>query len=98
MVSPSMVLASAVGIILLSSLVFITTGSFLSVIVLISLAGIIGYCLNILGILKINVSQSGGVDISLFEKPVAPAGKPLKHLPIEKKEVFYISGNDYTYD
>lgn len=98
MVSPTMILSVTVGLVLLSVVVLISTGSIVSVIVLLSLAGIMGYVLNILGVLKIGTTPSGGIDISLFEKPVAPAGKPVKHLPIEKREVFYVSGNNYTYD
>lgn len=98
MVSPSMILVGIVGLVLLSVVVLISTGGFLSVIVLISLAGIMGYVLNLLGVLKFQVSPNGEVDISLFEKAPLPAGKPTKHLPIEKREVFYVSGNNYTYD
>jgi len=95
--TPTVILVSAVGLVLLSVIIFISSGSFMSVIVVLSLVGILGYILNILGVLKIDLS-GGGVDISFFEKSPSPAGKASSYSPIEKKEVFYISGNNYTYD
>jgi len=95
--TPTIILVSVVGLVLLSVVIFVSSGSFLSVIVVLSLAGILGYVLNLLGILKINFTGEG-VDISFFEKSPVPAGKHAPQLPIEKKEVFYISGNKYEYE
>ena len=95
--TPTVILVSVVGLVFLSVIVFVSSGSLLSVLVVLSLAGILGYILNLLGILKVNFTSSG-LDISFFETSPVPAGKMSSHLPIEKKEVFYVSGNNYTYD
>jgi hypothetical protein len=94
----SIFLYVATGLVLLSVVTLVSSGSFLSVVVLLTLVAVIGYVLYKAGFLKISVSPSGGVDISLFEKNPAPAGPPATHFPIEKREVFYVSGNNYTYD
>ena len=93
-------MVSAVGLTLLSVVVFVSTGSIMSVMVVITLAVIMFFVLQKLGILDIKYSNKRGFDISLFEKIPAPApSKPIMPTKnIEQPEVFYISGNDYTYD
>lgn len=75
----------------------------MSVLVVFTLVAILGYVLFQLGFLNVDFKE-GGVDISFFEKAPVPASKPIipqgktAALPLEKKEVFFVSGNDYTYD
>jgi hypothetical protein len=101
MLPQSTVLISAiVGVVLLSVVVFVSTASFMPVIVVLLLAGVLGYLLNRMGILKFNLSN-GVLDISFFERAPVPSPSPIipsKTMPIEKKEVFYVSGNQFTYD
>jgi len=103
MVSYPMVLGvSLIAILGLVVITFAITGSVLAGLVVIVLAGIVGYVLYVYGYIKINTT-SDGIDISFME--TAPAPTPTKTIlpaegamPIEKKEVFYVSGNNYTYE
>lgn len=95
---PTILMIVAAGVVLLSVVVGISTGSFLSVLVVLTLAGIIVFLLYQYGTIK--VSKTGDeIDVGFYEKAVIPApAKTLLPASIEMKEVFYVSGNDYTYD
>lgn len=88
------------GLALLSVVVLISTGNIVSLVVVLSLAGLIGFVLFKMGVLNIKTSPSG-LDIGFYEKTPAPA-EAISITPqpqsLEKNEVFFISGNDYTYD
>lgn len=77
-------------------------GSLMPAVLILMLAGILFYVLHQLGIFKIETTDTG-IDIN-FQETAAPPPPILKSkqsmtpLSIEKKEVFYISGNNYTYD
>lgn len=93
---------SLIGILGLVVITFALTGSMLAGLIVIILAGVVGYVLYTYGYIKINTT-SDGIDISFME--TAPAPTPTKTIipaplatPIEKKEVFYVSGNNYTYE
>lgn len=96
---PTILLISLAGVLVFTVVVFITTGSIMSSLVVLTLAGIIFYILNLFGMLKVDVTTSG-LDIGFYEKAPVPAGsKPASpSKPIEKREVFYVSGNLYGYD
>lgn len=101
--TPTILLVAIVGLLLLTFLVYVSTGSIMSVLVVITLAVVLFVVLQQLGILKFDYSDKSGLDVSFFERVPAPApSKPIipvtKSMPIEKKEVFYVSGNDYTYE
>jgi hypothetical protein len=100
-----MVLGLSIGGVLLLLLVLIITGSsFISIVVVLFLVGILVYVLNLLGVLTFSF-KNDVLDIKFTESAPAPA--PTKQVlmadtngasPIQQKEVFYISGNQYTYD
>ena len=97
--SGTMLLVGIVGVVMLGLFVFISTQSIVSVLVI----GVLGYILYQvllkLGYLKVDM-KDGGLDIGFFEKAPAPAPSvPIMTAKnIQKPEVFYVSGNDYTYD
>jgi hypothetical protein len=97
---PTVLIIAIVGVVLLSVVVYASTASFISVAVVLLLAGVLMYLLNQMGILKLDTS--GGIfNLSFFERSAVPAPSviiPEKGMPIEKKEVFYVSGNQFTYD
>lgn len=101
-----MVLGLSIGAVLLLGLVLIITGSsFVSIVVILLLLGALVYVLNLLGVLSIT-TKDDNLDIKFMES--APAPSPTKQVlisdvkgaatPIQQKEVFYISGNQYTYE
>lgn len=96
---PTILAITIVGVLMACIFVFIGTGSVISVFVVLVLVGILFYLLQKFGVLSINTS-SGNVDIQFHETtaPPAPASKKPSLKSIEKKEVFYVSGNNYTYD
>lgn len=94
---PTVILVAISGLVVATVIVYVATGSFLSVLVVATLVGILGYVLKRLGILKISTT-GGGLDISFFEKPPVPISHVASMSPADQKEVFYVSGNEYTYD
>jgi hypothetical protein len=94
------------GVLLFVVIVYAVTGSVLAVFMVLALAGVLLYVLSLYGYVQFNTDQGGGVDIKFFEtapkpssaKTVLPGGGSGIGSPIEKKEVFYVSGNNYTYD
>jgi len=99
--TPTILLFALGCLVLLVVIVYVSTQSLLSAIVVMILAYAIYLLLRTLGILDIKYSPTSGLDISFFETAPAPAPAtpiiPAKGMPIEKKEVFYVSGNNYTY-
>ena len=97
--TPTILLVGAVALVLLTVITAVSTGSFLAVLVVLALAGIVVYVLNQLGYLNVT-SKDSTLDIQWHESAPAPASA--KAIPVmktlEEKEVFYVSGNDYTYD
>lgn len=95
---PTVILVAIAGLVVATVIVYVATGSFLSVLVVATLVGILGYVLKRLGILKISTS-GGSLDVSFFEKPPSPVSHTPSMSPaVDQKEVFYVSGNEYTYD
>ena len=101
-----MVLGLAAGGVVLLLVVLIVSGStFISIVVVLFLLGIVFYVLTLLGVISFDVKDDT-IDVNFRESSPAPA--PTKQVllsdvkgvaaPIQKKEVFYVSGNEYTYD
>lgn len=93
--------ASILGVLAFSVIIYSVTGAIVSILVVFALAGILGYVLYQFGYFKVD-SKTGGLSIDFFEKEPAPR----EEVPIldqtsanfTNKEVYYISGNDYTYN
>lgn len=92
------------GVLLFVVIVYAATGSVLAVFMVLALGAVLLYVLNLYGFVKIDTTQ-GGVDIQFYETAPKPAasktilpGGTAAGSPIEKNEVFYVSGNNYTYD
>lgn len=99
--APTIFLITIAAVILFVVIVIASTGSIAAGIVLLVLMALLGVILSQMGILKIDF-QDGGMDISFFEQAPAPTPSPpptnIIPASLEKKEVFYVEGNDYTYD
>lgn len=88
------------GLALLSVVVLVSSGSIVSLLVVLALVGILGFVLFKMGILDIK-STASGLDIGFYEKAPAPAVSKMVTVPVkslEQNEVFNVSGNEYTYD
>ena len=95
---PTIILMAICGLALLTVIVTVSTGNIMAAVVVLLLAGVLGYVLFKLGVLKVS-SSNGGIDIGFYEKAPAPApAVAITPQSIEQPEVFYVSGNDYTYD
>jgi len=91
------ILVSILGLLFLAFLVYISSSSFMSVLVVLALAAVLYVVLSRMGFLKVSVTPEGAIKIGFFETAPAPSSKVAVGMPIQKKEVFYISGNDYIY-
>jgi len=97
---PTILMVSMAGLALLSVVILVSTGSIVSLMVVLFLVGLIGFVLFKMGVLNIKTSPNG-IDIGFYEKTPAPAqtiSVTAQPQSLEKNEVFFISGNDYTYD
>jgi len=98
--TPTIFMVAMGGLALLSVVVVVSTGSFFSLLVVLILIGILGYTLFKMGYLTIEKTPTG-LNVGFFEKTPVPSSLPVNVLPtasLEKKEVFYVGGNDYVYD
>ena len=99
---PVILAVGVVGLIVFAFISYLASGSILSVLVILMLAVLVYYLLDKFGILTI--SFNNGLNIDFHEN--APAakhtpvlkGKTNIHKPIETKEVFFIEGNQFTYN
>lgn len=93
---------ASVGLVLLAVVTFISTGSFLATLVVIALLVGIVLILHKLGYIHIDFSNGTlNVEYHQTAADVAPAtaGQTTSGpMNVTKKEVFYVGGNDYTYD
>lgn len=97
---PMVIGISLIAVLGVSVIVYSVTQDIVSVFVVFALAGVLGYVLYQFGYIKVT-SDKDGLDIKFFETAPAPAPAAQilpAELDIHKKEVFYIAGNDYTYD
>jgi len=91
--------ASVAGVIILTVLTFTLTGSFIATLVVIAIMGMIIFVLYRMGYITIGFDSGGGLDIGYHETPPAPSSSKKSHpKSLEIPEVFYVGGNDYTYD
>jgi hypothetical protein len=97
---PTILMVTMAGLALLSVVVLVSTGSVASLMVVLILVGLIGFVLFKMGVLSIKTSPNG-IDIGFYEKTPVPA-QAMSITPqpqsLEKSEVFFISGTEYTYD
>jgi hypothetical protein len=97
---PTILMVSMAGLALLSVVVIVSTGSVLSLFVVLILVGLLGFVLFKMGVLTVK-STPTGIDFGFYEKAPAPAPAiPITGTPhsLEQSEVFFVSENEYTYD
>ena len=99
---PTILMVAMTCLALLAVIAFVSTGNLMATLVIVLLVGIVGYILFKMGVINVT-SNSSGLDIGFYEKAPAPSpGKQISITPqaksIEQNEVFYVSGNEYTYD
>jgi len=97
--SSTIFFASVAGLILFSVITFVSTGSIIATLIVILIMTMVIYILSQLGYLTINFANRT-IDIGYHETAPAPSLSSKKSQPqnIEVPEVFYVGGNDYTYD
>lgn len=98
---PTILIVAIAGVFVMF-VVSMISGSIMPPILILMLAGILFYVLHQIGVFKIDI-KDGEIDISFQETASSPppllnTKQTMTPLSIEKKEVFYISGNNYTYD
>ena len=96
---PTIIMISLAGLSLLVVVVLVSTGSVVSLFIILLVVGVLVAVLLKMGFLKINATANG-LDVGFYEKTPSPAqGMPvLAAKSLEQKEVFNVSGNEYTYD
>lgn len=93
---PVILSVSIVGLVLVAFISYIASGTILSVLVVLALAVLLYYLLNKLGVLTITFKN--GLNIDFHENVPEPHHNEKKLKPIETKEVFFVEGNQFTYN
>jgi hypothetical protein len=95
---PTILAISLVSLVVISIMAFFL-GGFSSLLVVLALAALIYYLLSEFGVLNFKLSSSGVPEIDFHENAPAPhETKKHKPKPLEIKEVFYVEGNQFTYN
>jgi hypothetical protein len=98
---PVIISVTIVSLVVISVVVFLVSGSFTAILVVLALAVIIYMLLQQFGVINVKV-RNGGIDFDYHETVPAPESKSHdkkhKETSVHIKEVFYVSGNNYTYN
>ena len=98
---PVVISVTIVSLVVTSIVVFLVSGSFTAILVVLALAAIVYLLLQQFGVINVKV-RDGGIDFDYHETVPAPASKThtkkQKETAIHIKEVFYVSGNNYSYN
>lgn len=88
-----------VGLIVIVIVTLVSTGSVLATGVVVGIMGIIIYVILKLGFITVDLSKDT-LQVGYHETAPAPSSSSKKSKPknIEISEVFYVGGNEYTYD
>jgi Extracellular link domain len=93
---PVILAVSAVGLVLTAIIVGLVSGSFIAALVVVALAGALVYIMLSFQNVSITQKEDGvNIDVDPIPAPNIPQNPPSMYAI---KEVFHISGNNYTYD
>jgi len=95
---PVILSVGIVGLVVMSVIVYFSTGTILSVFVVLCIAVLIVYLLDMFGVLDVKVT-SNGINVDFHENGPVPheeAAPVVK--PLDINEVFYVEGNEFTYN
>jgi hypothetical protein len=96
---PVILSIAIVSLVVVSLVAYAVTGTFLSILVVLGIAALIFFLLKQFGILSI-AWKGNEMDIDFQSKVPVPHKKtePIVPMVIDKREVFHISGDQYTYE
>ncbi len=96
---PVILSIAIVSLVVVSLVAYAVTGSFLSILVVLGLAALVFYLLNLFGVIKV-AWKGNELDIDFMNKAPAPHHKTTPIIPavIDRREVFHIAGDQYTYE
>ena len=92
---PVVLSVSVVALVVVGILAWFMSGTILSLVIILLVAALVGYLLSVFGVL--DVKTDNGLDIQFHENGPSPIPATKHHKPVETKEVFYVSGNNWTY-
>jgi hypothetical protein len=92
---PVILSVSAVSLVIIGAITWITSGSLIAAIVVFALAGVVIYVLLHFGTLQVQQTNTG-VNIDVGPIPSANTNEKQQMMPI--KEVFHVSDNNYSYN
>lgn len=98
--TPTLLMIAIVGVFAVL-VISLFSGGITASLVILGLVGVLLYVLHQMGIFNVEITNNG-LDIQFQETAAVPPSslskQKLPAVSIEKKEVFYVSGNNYTYD
>ena len=96
---PVILSIAIVSLVVVSLVAYAITGSFLSLLVVLGIAGLVFYLMNLFGVMTF-AWKGNQLDVDFLNKAPAPNQKTTQIVPmvIDKREVFHIAGDQYTYE
>ena len=94
---PVVISVSVVSLVVVGILAWFMSGSIMALIVVLLVAALVAYLLQVFGVFDIKTTPTG-VDVQFHENGPSPIPATKHHKPVETKEVFYVSGNNWTYE
>ena len=94
---PTIILISIAALVLMVVIVYVSSGSFIAVAVVLILGSLLVFLLTKFGVLTVE-DKNGQLEIDFHETVPQPKSQLAAEAPTEKQEVFHISGNNYEYE
>jgi hypothetical protein len=94
---PVIITWTIIGLAVISFIVLISTGNFFSFFIVLSIAALVAYLLRLFGVLDFKMTSTGP-ELDFHENAPAPKEDKKHEKHLETKEVFFIEGNQFTYN
>jgi len=94
---PVVISVSVVSLVVIGILAWFMSGTIMSLVIIALVATLVAYLLQVFGIFDVKTSSSG-IDVQFHENGPSPKPATQHHKLLETKEVFYVSGNNWTYE
>lgn len=94
---PVILAITSVSVVVVGIIVWLVSGSLTAFLVVLTISGLVWYIVKSFGVFKIHKTDDG-LNVDFHENAPAPHSPPKEKPAMQIKEVFYVSGDSYTYN